>query len=360
MEKTKNVIIIIEFVFVLIVMLVANVIKIDDAVSITERRKLAQFPHFTKNNVFSGKFASNFDKYAVDQFVRRDSFKEIKYWFSMNIFKQKDSNKMFVKNGSIYKLEYPLNENAVKKSAEKLQIMQEKYLKNANVYYSIIPDKTYYLDDSYLKMDYKKIEEIIAEKLQDAKYIDIKNILTKDDFYNTDLHWKQENILKVADILKENMVLPNKVEYEEKIAGEFYGTYYGQVGTKVEADTIKYLTNGNMENAITYNYETNQYGKVYDLEKFETSSDKYDIYLSGATPLITVENQNANTDKELLLFRDSFGSSIAPLLLENYKKVTLIDLRYMSSQLLDSYIEFSNQDVLMLYSGTVLNQNILK
>ena len=61
-----------------------------------------------------------------------------------------------------------------------------------------------------------------------------------------------------------------------------------------------------------------------------------------------------------MLFRDSFGSSIAPLLIENYRKITLIDLRYINSELLTEYIEFNNQDVLFLYSGVVLNQNILK
>lgn len=88
--------------------------------------------------------------------------------------------------------------------------------------------------------------------------------------------------------------------------------------------------------------------------------DKYDIFLSGPTPLISIENKKAQTDKELLLFRDSFGSSIAPLLIENYSKITLIDLRYISNELLEKYIDFNNQDVLFLYSIQVLNQNVLK
>ena len=97
--------------------------------------------------------------------------------------------------------------------------------------------------------------------------------------------------------------------------------------------------------------------KIYKESK---TSDKYDIYLSGATPIISIENPNAKTDKELLLFRDSFGSSLAPLIVENYSKITLIDLRYISSQLLENFIDFENQDVLFLYSTVVLNQNVFK
>ena len=38
--------------------------------------------------------------------------------------------------------------------------------------------------------------------------------------------------------------------------------------------------------------------------------------------LLTVDNPNARTDRELVIFRDSFGSSLAPLLLEGYSRVT--------------------------------------
>ena len=84
------------------------------------------------------------------------------------------------------------------------------------------------------------------------------------------------------------------------------------------------------------------------------------MFLSGATPLITIENPQSNSNKELLLFRDSFGSSLAPLLAYNYSKITLIDLRYISEKLLDEYIDFKNQDVLFIYNTLVLNQGIMQ
>ena len=149
----------------------------------------------------------------------------------------------------------------------------------------------------------------------------------------------------------------NKLEYEVKDVGKFYGTYYGQFGINVQPDDMYILINKEIENCITYNYETKEYGKIYSTAK---TIDKYDIYLSGATPLITIENPHATTKKELLLFRDSFGSSIAPLLVQNYSKITLIDVRYISSELLDQYINFENQDVLFLYSCLILNQNVFK
>ena len=42
---------------------------------------------------------------------------------------------------------------------------------------------------------------------------------------------------------------------------------------------------------------------------------------------------------------------------EGYKKITLVDIRYMHPNLLENYIEFNSQDVLFLYSTSVLNNS---
>ena len=81
------------------------------------------------------------------------------------------------------------------------------------------------------------------------------------------------------------------------------------------------------------------------------------MFLSGASPLIVIENPNAETDKELVVFRDSFGSSMAPLLVSDYRKVTLVDTRYIAPRLIGNFVSFDGADVLFLYSMLVLNQS---
>ena len=358
-DITKNKIITIGFVLILAIVLVANLLAEDQTISTSERRKLAQFPKFTITNILSGEVISKWEKYVEDQFVERDLFRGIKSFWSTQIFVQKDNNNLFEKDNAIYKMEYPIKENNLGKSAKKINEVYEKYLKGMNVYYSIIPDKNYYLEnDDHLKLDYGKVQEIMQNELKDFKYIDIRSGLELEDYYRTDLHWKQENLQEVVNIIQNNMGLDvTEMNYDMESKGEFYGAYYGQLATDASPDNINVLTNETIKNCTTYNFETQKKSPIYT----ETnSSDRYDIYLSGATSLISIENPNAQTDKELLLFRDSFGSSIAPLLVENYNKITLIDLRYISSQLLEKFIEFEDQDVLFLYSTVVLNQNILK
>ena len=88
-----------------------------------------------------------------------------------------------------------------------------------------------------------------------------------------------------------------------------------------------------------------------------TSRDLYDVFLSGSRSLLTIENPHAATDRELILFRDSFGSALAPLLVQGYAKVTLVDIRYIQIDVLDRFLEFGGQDVLLLYSTSVLNNS---
>lgn len=83
------------------------------------------------------------------------------------------------------------------------------------------------------------------------------------------------------------------------------------------------------------------------------------MFLSGPAAVLTVENPGAKTDRELIVFRDSFGSSLVPLLLPGYSKVTLLDIRYVPTACLEEYVEFGDQDVLFLYSPLVLNQSAM-
>jgi len=101
--------------------------------------------------------------------------------------------------------------------------------------------------------------------------------------------------------------------------------------------------------------------EVYTLENLQ-SDDPYEVFLAGATALITIEKEKATTDKELFVFRDSYGSSLTPLLIEEYKKITVIDLRYISSMFLKQLVEWKDgADALIILGTDVINSSsILK
>lgn len=135
----------------------------------------------------------------IDQFVKRDDLRKIKTFFNFGIYRQKDNNRLIVKDDMIYKIEYQLNKEAIQKTSKKLGEIKNEYLKEMKVYYSIIPDKSYFLEDDYLKMDYCEMKKIIDSNLKNSKYINICEELAKEDYYKTDIHWKQENLKKIVN-----------------------------------------------------------------------------------------------------------------------------------------------------------------
>lgn len=360
-NKVKDIIVSVMFVSIILGFFILNIVIKDKDISYSERRKLAKFPNL--NKVLEQDFNDDIENYAMDNFVFRDKFRSIKTYFKLDILKQKDNNNLFVLDNVIYKMLYPLDEKSVNNFTFKINNIYEKYLvNNSNVYYTIVPDKNYYLHNSkgYLKLNYDDMISYINKNINsNMEYIDITDTLNMQSYYRTDSHWKQESIKNtVFKIASQMGTVDNiKLNFEQTEYGKFYGAYYGQLGKSMEPDKIYYLTNKVIKEATTYNYETKKEEKVYDISKADRSLDKYDLFLSGATPIIQINNNISNTNKELIIFRDSFGSSIAPLLLEAYSKITLIDTRYIATDLISNYVDFNNKDILFIYSTLLINES---
>ena len=363
-DKIKNKIIVISFLLVLFGFFFANLIAPDKELSYSERRPLAQMPEFSLTDIMSGEYMEAFDKYATDQFTGRETFRAIKTSFDRNILLKRDTNGLFQALGGIFSIEYPLRENKVEQMCQRLNALYDKYLKDMNVYYSVVPDKNYYLPDngSYLIMDYEKMAALMNEKMPEgAQYINLFGMLTLDNYYKSDAHWRQETLKPVVDALNEAMGGTNEFdpeEYEHKSYAPFYGVYYGQLAGTAKPDTITWLENQTTREAVVTDLAQPEKGNIHVYnEEGLGGMDSYDVFLHGAQPLITIENPHSSSKRELILVRDSYGSSLAPLLLESYSRITLVDLRYVTQELLAEYITFDKQDVLLLFSTTIINNS---
>ncbi|MBO4989804.1 MAG: hypothetical protein J6D37_05680 [Clostridia bacterium] len=319
-----------------------------------ERRTLATFPAFDKD------FPKKFEDYALDQFPFRDAFRTVKSVSEYYAFGRLDNNGIYLSKGYASKLLYPMSERDVNNACFKMTQINKSYLKDCNVYVSVVPDKSYFLakESGRLSIDYREMVEKVQKGTPFAKYIDIFPALSLEDYYKTDTHWKCENLEEVSALLRKGMNAPASIAtYEVKqVEKPFYGVYYGQSALPLPAETISYITNDTLQNATMYNAQTQKTTSIYTPEA--ASKDGYNFFLGGSVPLVTVNNPKGEEGRELILFRDSFGSSLAPWLIEGYSKVTLADVRYIASNVLGNYIDFHGQDVLFLYSTLVLNENL--
>lgn len=350
MEKLKNIIVSLTFTLFICIIFVINIFKKDNDISVSERRKLEQFPKFSLTSFTNGTFFKKFDTYTTDQFIKRDGFRTLKAILELKI--RNNYKNLYVNEDYIVEQLYPLDTESVNNIVSKINFIKDNYLSNNNIYFSIIPDKNYFIDNDNLKLDYNNMIDIL--KKTNIQYIDIFSDLNLNNYYYTDSHWKEETLENVANKFSKEMDFITD-NYTVEDSSYFKGVYASRLPIKVKEDKIKLLHNDIIDNATVYDYETKEYTKIYNYDKLE-SLDKYDIYLRGAKALLEIET-NSTSNKELIVFRDSFGSSLIPLFTSGYKKIIVVDTRYISSKILKDFINFDNKDVLFIYSTSLVNNS---
>lgn len=354
-DKIKDIVVTLVFLFTIIILLLINVIKKDTDISIAERRKLATMPKLTTKSLFDGTYFKKFDSYVTDQFIERDAFRKIK--IDIELSTKGEYNNLYMHDDYIIEEIFPLNSNSINNLTNKINYIKNTYLNNnSNIYYTIIPDKNYFVNKGNLKLDYNKLQDIMKSNLTNINYINIFDKLTLNNYYKTDTHWKQEDLYNVAHTIANQMNFSITNDNVINTVTTFKGSYASRLSVTKDIDTIKTISNLSILNSSVYNYDTKKYTKIYDYNKLK-SLDKYDIYLSGASSIIDIVNPTSISNKELIVFRDSYGSSLIPLLIDGYKKITVVDIRYVSSRILDKYIKFNNQDILFMYSVLTINNS---
>ncbi len=330
-------------------------------ISEAERRQLAKMPQITGKSVLDGRFMEAFNTYTLEQFPLRNTFRQTKALFHYYVMRQADKNDLYLHDGYVVKQEYPLNTDSVAHAVEVFTWIYEKLLKDSGckAYFVAVPDKNYYLgkQSGHLTMDYEAMFAQLRTGMPWAEHISITDCLTYQDYYRTDTHWRQEKLIPTANRICQAMGVAGPGAYTRlALEKPFYGVYYGQSAMPMEPETLYYLTSPMLESCQVDYPELKKTAGIYNLE-MGAGRDPYEVFLSGSRSMLTITNPNAKTERELIVFRDSFGSSITPLLLEDYRTVTVLDIRYLLRFSLANMVDFHGQDVLFLYSTSVLNNS---
>jgi len=353
MEKTKKITVVLLFFLLIFGFSLAHLCLPDGEISLSERRYLASVPELTAKKLFSGRYFTELETYLLDQFPLRETFRTGKAMTEIYLMDMGETNGITRAEGHLVPLEVQYDARQTDMAVEKMAEILFRHL-DGNAYVAIVPDKNQYLGDPVLAPDMGATAAQLQETVM-AKFIDLTGALTLSDYYTTDSHWRQENLLPVSRLLCREMGLPVMADsaYETVECGTFSGVYAGQSALPAKPDMLRYLVSRGTENALVTSAEDGEI-PVYDPQAIG-NVDPYDVYLGGPQAVITMENPDAATDRHLVIFRDSFGSSLAPLLLDSCSRITLVDLRYVRTDLLEEYVDFENADILFLWSVSLIH-----
>ena len=253
----------------------------------------------------------------------------------------------------------PYDEASVDRLAAKINTLQATLFPDNEVYVSIIPEKEHYADDrAPAGTDYDTLVRRLDDRLAEAELIRIDDMLALESYYHTDPHWRQEALFPVAERLGKHMgFVALASEFTTESWDGFQGTCASYIDLGNQTETITWLTDAAVQAAQVTYYGHEASRSVYNTLHLEENG--YDMFLEGAVPLLTIDNPLCTTGETLVMFRDSFGSSLAPLLVHQYSRIVMIDLRYMHSNLLKELVEFGDAQVLFLLSTSIANQSLV-
>ena len=333
----------------------------DRSFSQQENRYLAQFKAPTLQSVKSGKFMTDFEDYVTDQFPLRDRWINLKAWAERLTGKEENNSVYLGTDGQTLFAQFtaPSAEELTKR-VDYVNRMAEKL--TVPVYFSLIPDKSYVWagllpDGAPLVDDGSMLSAAGALCSSKVTWIGLKDALAgEDSFYRTDHHWSTFGAYRGYLALARAMGLENAelTAQPELRSDSFYGTTWSSSGAAwVRPDRIYTIVpEGGLSGATTvtrYPSGKPEAGTLYDLSKLEVK-DKYAMFLGGNQPLCVIENPDAAGGK-LLVIRDSYCDSLAPLLSTQYQEVHLFDPRYNLTSI-SAYVEEHEIDqVLVLYSA---------
>ena len=328
----------------------------------TERRMLASAPKAGAGPVLDGSFFDDLNSWMTERFPGRDNFRTLNTLWSKKVLRQVESDGYVQVDGSIIRLEKKVNDESLRYAQERFLALYDTLLSGTgcSIYAAMVPEKSYFLASAgYPVMDYDEMESRFDAAVPGARSVSLVEALSLESYFLTDSHWRQDRIIPAANALLAAMgagEVPDTEDFSTAGFSPFYGVYAGQSALHPEPEEIRWYTGGYLESLRAVDGQTRTPVPVADPDGCDPR-DPYTLFLGGSLPLVRIGNPSAGTDRELVIFRDSFASAIAPLLAGSYRTVTLIDPRYISADAIRRYVHFTNQDVLFLFSAILLNNS---
>lgn len=326
------------------------------AFSEMENRELKTTSQFTISRLFKGDFQSQYEKVVADQFVGRDEWITLKSMTESALLKTENNGVIYGKNGALFGKMTSYNQEQLTKNIGFLQQFAEKH---DNVTFGVIPSGYTYSTDQ-LPAGSGQINQLpiiadIEESLEDSvQWFDVAGLLaaqeSKSLYYNTDHHWRGTTAYLAYTALCEQLGLEPVAEEELTLreVEDFYGSYFSKCKkADTKPDTLTFYDLPFEVKATVDGVEKDGWYDAAQLEK----RDKYGAFLYGNGGLTVLSKEEQKEDgSKLLLIKDSFSNALAPMFLNNFDEVYIIDLRSYPMGLTKLCEETDFDEIVVLYN----------
>lgn len=364
-------------------------------ISQIEQKKLAKFPQFAINTLFSGAYMDSIDIYVAEHFPMRFFFLELADALERNkglkseeeaiytgievvdkivqdnveerdsIFGDKEqlnnSKGLLISHGQgiqIFTNEKP----QITLFTETWRMYRERITHPIRIFNIVTPTAgAYYMPEQYKEYQNKEKENLLA--LQQK--INIMNIFVpvfdtlkahqkKYIFFRTDHHWTALGAYYAYTAFCQAAgLVPIQLSSmrQKYVEGSFLGTHYLKTRDKSlenNPDTVFYWEMKGEHSASKTKEGVTLQASIIELENIERN--KYLVFLGGDEPLMNLRSGFVQNGKKVLLLKNSYGNSFASYLLANYENIWIVDYRYFKGSV-SNIINQNKIDDLIFVSG---------
>ena len=362
------------FIVLLVATFAVNIILKDKLYSDQENRVFQQFPEFSVGNYLSGRYESQLDNYANDQFMFRNAFIKIKSAADLSIGQLKANN--VFKCSDSYLMEditYPdKDSNAADIAA--LKAFKKKY-SGKKMYFMLVPNAANLLSSKLPSGVVTHDQNADMDKLFGAVEalgytpIDVRDELKKASrntqiYYRTDHHWTTDVAYIAYKKAAEVMKLKSDIKYKPFVVkNDFVGTLYSKSGfTNGRNDPIKiYLPDDKkaLNSVIRYTDTKEKTTNYYDMENLK-KKDAYTVFGGTNHSLFSITTP-VKKNRNLLVIKDSYANCFIPFLTQDYRTITIVDPRYYYENIATVIKANDIDEVLFLYNAnTYFSDNYMR
>lgn len=352
---------------VIVAILLINLIAPDQGYSASEKRNLSQFPKLTLLRIVDGSFMDEMENYEADQFFLRSQWMTLRTSLDRLVGKNESQGVYIGKNSYLMERfaagtaeSRQAITDAVNAFAERNPDVKTSFLlvPNAISVQSDLLPKDALTDDQNAWMD-----DFFASLGDSVQKLDVRETLknaaeTMQIYYRTDHHWTTDAayaaFLSVADTLD---VDGARQFVSKTVCNDFSGSLAAKSGFYVaEKDAIHIYTPLEEDPLYVVNFEDGrQKTTCYDADALK-GTDPYQVFFGGNQGKITIET-SVDTDRKLLVLKDSYANCFLPFLLSDFQEITIVDPRYYYEDLNDLMLTEQYSDMLYLYNVNTLAED---
>lgn len=339
---------------------VINVLSPDREYSQNENRKLAQRPDFSWSSLKDGTYFSAWDSYIADQLPGRDFWISLKLQFD-KLTGKKESNGVYLCDDD-YLMEIPSEPDAdnVQRNLDAINAFAARHT-DLKMNMAVIPNayciKSDLLPKNAPTRDQEADLAALESSLTQVNFINVTEALKahKDEelYYHTDHHWTSLGAYYAFEAMAPQLGIANPVTGYDTyaVSNTFEGTMSSKSGSHAYQDTVEiYVPQTSVEYTVTY-ADTKQTTCSLYVRDCLNDKDHYTVFFGGNHSRVDIAT-TADTQRVLLLVKDSYANCFVQFLTPYYDRIIIIDPRYFYDNA-DSVISREGvTDVLFLYNAS--------